>query len=74
MKIALETGLGGPVREGDAVLVGRVAFRHPLRLFDTDRIEKYLQPRRRALSDAHGPNVGGLNQRDVDALVCPAID
>jgi hypothetical protein len=42
MVIAFKARLGRPVREGDAILKRSVALRHPLRFFNTDRIEEVL--------------------------------
>lgn len=74
VEVALVTRARGLVGEGNAVLVGRVARRHPFGLVDADLVEENLEPRRRTLAHADRAAVRRLDQRDLHTAVAPGID
>ena len=68
--IALErmvevASLRPPVDELDGQLVGGVAARHPFGLVEAEEVEEELDGAEGRLADAHGLDVGRLDQSDV---------
>ena len=71
MKVFIESGLGGPVPECDAHLVGRVAALHPVFFGNADDFQEGFEWRCGAFTDTDNADIRRFNQRDVETLVCP---